>query len=259
MSKKISSYIINPTGNLHKRISDTLRLLGLEGMRTSFDKLAQEAIKENKTPYDFLDSLLEKEIAWKEANRIDRWIQQSNLPKGMTLDNFDFSFQSSINKAQIYDLSSCRFIEKAENIIFLGPEGVGKTHLASGLGYEAIFKGCEVKFLTLSQLIKLVDRYPDDGMSRQRLFRTLSLPRLLILDEIDLYRVSEEVSIFLLRLLREERYERGSIIFTSNKSFTQWGKLFGDNTQATTTIGRIIHHAHIITINGESYRLKGKK
>jgi len=238
------------------RIEKALQLLGLEGIRFSYSNLAQKFIKDKSNPYDFLECLLEKQIVWKEENRLQRWLQQAHFPWQKTLKDFDFSFQPSIDKRQVYELASCRFIDKGENVIFLGPPGVGKTHLAISLGLEAIYKGYEVRFLTLDQLIELANR-ASDGEKLRRLFSTLVRQRLLILDEMDLYEADSAVSTFLFKLLHQ-RYEEGSVIFTSNKTFTDWGKLFGSQARAGAILDRITHHSTIITIEGESYRIKDK-
>ncbi len=193
-----------------------LKILGLEGARASFDNLAKQSVENSSTPYGFLENLLDKELLWKEDNRLQRWIQKARFPWKRTLTDFDFSFQPKIDMVLIHELASCRFIGKSENIVLLGPPGVGKTHLATALGLEAIHQGHEVRFLA-----------------------SLLRPELLILDEMDLY-------------------EKGSIIFTSNKAFSEWGKLFGNSTRAGVILDRINHHCTIVNIEGESYRFKDK-
>lgn len=255
---KVNLYSIPKSTKQGERISSALKLLELEGMRISFDKLASKMFKPHVTFYDFLESLLEKELSYKEESRQQRWIQQARFPWQKTLVDFDFSFQPKLNKRLIYELASGRFIEKAENVIFLGPPGVGKTHLSIALGLEAIKKGHEVKFLTLAQLIKSVEKTDNDAELRHRLLGALLRPKLLILDEMDLHDTTVTSSTFLFKLL-QDRYEKGSIIFTSNKAFSEWGKLFDNKTRASAIVDRILHHAITIPIEGESWRLKGRQ
>lgn len=254
---KVNLYSIPQSTQQGERISSALKLLELEGIRSSFDKLASRMFKEHATFYDFLESLLEKELCYKEENRQQRWIQQARFPWLKTLVDFDFSFQPKLNKRLVYELASCRFIDRAENVIFLGPPGVGKTHLSIALGLEAIQKGYEVRFLTLAQLIESVEKTDNDAVLRHRLLGMLLRPKLLILDEMDLHDTTLTSSTFLFKLL-QDRYEKGSIVFTSNKAFAEWGKLFDNKTRAGAIVDRILHHAITIPIEGESYRLKGK-
>lgn len=254
---KVNLYTIPNYTKQGERISSALKLLDLIGMRSSFDKIADQMLKRQATFYDFLEGLLEIELSYKEENRQQRWIQQARFPWIKTLADFDFSFQPKLNKSLIYELASCRFIEKAENAIFLGDPGVGKTHLSIALGLEAIQKGYEVRFLTLLQLIESADKTEGDALLRHRLLGSLLRPKLLILDEMDLHNTSTTSSTFLFKLL-QERYEKGSIIFTSNKAFSEWGRLFENETRAGAAIDRILHHSAIIPIEGKSYRLEGR-
>lgn len=255
---KINLYIIPKLTSQEERIKNALGLLDLEGMRSSFDRLANGMLKKHATFYDFLESLVEKELWYKEENRQQRWAQQAHFPWKKTINDFDFSFQPMLNQRLIHELLSCRFIDKNENVVFIGPPGVGKTHLSIALGIEAIQKGYDVRFLTLSQLIELADKASNDAVLRHRLLSMLLRPRLLILDEMDLHETTPSSSVFLFKLL-QDRYENGSIIFTSNKIVSEWEKLFENKTRAGATIDRILHHGRVIIIKGESYRLKGKK
>lgn len=254
---KVSIYTVGSNLKQEERIDHALKLLELEGMRSTFHTLAQKNITSAKqNPYDFLESLLEKELFLKEENRRLRWIQQAHFPCKKTLNGFDFSFQPSIDKRQIFDLASGRYISQKVNVFFLGPSGVGKTHLSIALGLEAIEKGYDVKFLTLRDFIEAIDKNYDteDGEKLVRFSSSLLRPKLLILDEMDLYDINPIASALLFKLLYD-RYEKGSIIFTSNRSFTEWSKLFGNATKANTILDRITHHRLIINIKGESYRL----
>ncbi len=240
------------------RLTTALRLLGLSEVNRSLDTISQRSLAEHFTPFDFLENLLEKEIAWREASRRLRWIQQAHFPGLRSIADFRFEDRPSVDRALVNELASCRFIENCQNIVLFGPTGMGKTHLAISFGIEAIDNGFEVRFLTLRELIDIVNKYIPKEQGEIRLTRMLLAPRLLILDEMDLYHVEPIVSRFLFRILYD-RYEKGSVIFTSNHLFSQWGCLFGDKTSANKILDRINHHCTIININeGQSYRIKDK-
>lgn len=259
MSKpRVNLYEIPKSVNQKKRIENALELLDLGGMQESFNNLAQRFIRDNSTIYDFLEGLLEKELLCKEEYRLQNWIKQAGFPWKKTLDDFDFKFQPGLNEKHIRELASCRFIEEAENVAFFGPPGVGKTHLAVALGLEAIHKGYSVRFITLEKLLDKIEKLNVSGKDLLfRFFAALLRPKLLILDEMDLHEASNEASDFLFKLLAN-RYEKGSLIFTSNKPFSAWEVLFKNKVRTETILDRIVQHCTTIQIEGESYRLKDK-
>lgn len=257
MAKKIKSYHLPKLNKQTENIDSALRLLGLEGIRLFFDTISKQTLnKKDITPYDFLENLLEKELAWREDNRLIRWAQAARFPWKKTLQDFDFSAQPSIDQTQVYDLSSCRYIDNSQNIVFFGVPGVGKTHLAISLGLEAINQGYEARFLTLGQLIDMIEKsYAGEGT--HRLFSSLLRPDLLILDEMDLFETKGSISDFLFKLC-QQRYEKKSTIFTSNRSFDSWDKVFGNETRAGSIVDRIMHNGVIINIKGGSYRTRNR-
>lgn len=254
---KVNLYAIPKTTNRNLWIEASLKLLGLEGMKASWENIAEKIIQEKLTPFDFLESLLEIELGYKEDSRLTRWKQKAHFPFIKSLKDFDFSYQPSIDQIKINMLATCRFIERHENVVFFGPPGVGKTHLAVALAMEAIKNGKEPLFWYVKDLIDTIEKI-NDSLTARRLFSSLLRPDLLILDEMDFYEANSSVSTFLFKLLHQ-RYEKGSTIFTSNKPFTEWSKLFGNQARAGAIIDRITHHRTIININGESYRLKRDK
>jgi len=254
---KINHYRISENGTQKQKIETTFKLLGLEGMLHSYEALAKEALEISATFYDFLDGLLEKERFWKEDNRIERWTRNAKFPFLATIEEFDFNWPTKIDKQRVLELASARFIEKNESVIFLGPPGLGKTHLSIALGHKAIYEGYDVKFLILNKLIEIVEKAIDNGTSMQRILSTYLRPRLLIVDEVDIHETQEKVSKFLFQLFYQ-RHKNGSTIFTSNKAFSNWSKIFGEETRAAMAMDRILGDATIITVEGDSYRIKDK-
>lgn len=214
-------------------------------------------VKAKATYFDFIESLLEKELAAKEENRVQSWLKKAKFPWLKTLKEFVFSFQPALSARDIKELASCRFIEKTENVAFFGQTGVGKTHLSIAIGYEAIQNGFDVRFVTLRRLQELIDEKLNNGEELHKLSIELQKPKLLILDEMDLYESTPNLSIFLSKLLND-RHISGSIIFTANQSFGAWGRLFGSAIRAETILDRIIGNCNVIEIKGPSYRTKDK-
>lgn len=259
IKRKVALYKMSSSHSQTERIDDALKQLKLGGMRGEFDELAKTAIKGRYTPYKFLEQLLEHEIEWQNRDRIERRMQQSRLPKNLrrSLEDFDFSFQPTINPQQIYEFESCRFIENAENIIFLGPEGVGKSHLSAALIEKAIGMGYRAKYFRLEDLIILLKKKSEE-YQRQHLTSSLFNTDLFVLDDVGFQKIEEETSDFLFQLIKQ-RYENGSIIFTSQYRFDEWGSIFGDKKRMNAAFGRINHHGTVVAINGPSYRLRRNK
>lgn len=264
MSKqKISKYIIPNSPIQTQRIDSLLQQLNLETTRSHFKKLADETKKVHGTHFDYLEVLLEHEAIYRESRRVDRWNQTAHFPFQKRLGTFDFDYPKKINRDLVNEIASCQFISEAKNVLFLGPTGVGKTHLAIAIGKEAIEKDFDVRFISLRELIQAVTKEIRMKGSFERLLISLSRVKLLILDEIEYEKVDsvlkESASDFLYQLLRN-RYEiiPGSTIFTSNKSFEGWDKLFWSNERENKIVDRILHNAFLVIIEGDSYRTKDK-
>jgi DNA replication protein DnaC len=218
---------------------------------------AEEAAKHNLTYLEFLDKLLQEELAAKHDRYLKTRTRLAKLPYHKTMGQFDFEFQPSIDERRIRDLATLRFVEHQENVILLGPPGVGKTHLAVALAMEAITQRKTVYFTSAHDLVQnLQDAH--HSRSTQQKMRVYTKPDLLIIDEIGYRKMDETAAHFFFQIV-SERYEKGSIILTSNKSFGMWGDIFGDTVLATAILDRLLHHSSTINIKGESYRVKEKK
>jgi DNA replication protein DnaC len=188
---------------------------------------------------------------------IEARLRQSRFPWLKTLEQFDFAFQPSLDKKQVRELAGLSWVERAQNVVILGPPGVGKTHLAVGLGVKAVEAGYSVLFLTLEELMTRLVRAKHENRL-ERTLQQLVYPKVLLLDEIGYLPLSrDEASLFFRLVVR--RYERASLVVTSNKSFLDWGEVFNDHVLATAILDRLLHHATTLNIKGESYRLKDKR
>ena len=197
-----------------------------------------------------LEQLLSAQVALRRERRIISAMRSSRLPGAKTLDSFDFTFQPSIDRAQIMSLHQLGFITRKENVIFLGPAGVGKTHLA----ITAAERGRRVYYGTLSDLVLSLVEAERQGKLRERL-ATLRQPSLLIVDEIGYLPVGANGANLFFQLVNA-RYEKAATVLTSNKSFKEWGEVFGDPVVASALLDRLLHHCHIVNIKGNSYRLR---
>lgn len=241
---------------IRERIESQMRALNLKGMINRYRELADRATEGKLRYEEYLSLLLEEELNGKTERSVMARVHKARFPFVKTVEEFDFSFQPGIEEKEVVRLSSLDFIENKENLIFLGPPGVGKTHLASGFGVKACQSKYRVLFTTAQKLIEDLLLSVRDGSITQKLLAYSRL-NLLIIDELGYMPVTKEQANLLFQLI-SMRYEKGSIILTSNYSFEDWGQVFQDNVVAAAIIDRLVHHAKIFYINGSSYRLKNK-
>lgn len=199
-------------------------------------------------------ALLGAQITLRNNRRLMAAMRSSRLPAVKTLAGFDFSFQPSVKREQLESLHTLGFVERKENVILLGPPGVGKTHLAISLAIAAAQSGRRVYYGTLADLITSLEEAQQAGHLTHRL-RTLVFPSLLVVDEIGYLPVSRTGAMLFFQLMAK-RYEHASTVLTSNKSFAEWGEVFGDEVMAAALIDRLVHHCHVVNIRGNSYRMR---
>jgi DNA replication protein DnaC len=242
---------------IQERLEEAFQYFGWVRIPDILHQHAEEASQQNIPYTTFLDKLLQEEISEKRNRFVQMRTRMAHLPFQKSLEAFDFSFQPSIDEKRVKDLATLRFVEHQENLILLGPPGVGKTHLAVALASEALMKRYTVYFITAHDLVQTLQLAHQNHTIKQKL-RTYTKPDLLIIDEIGYRKMDDAAAHFFFQIV-SERYEKGSIILTSNKSFGSWGEIFGDSVLATAILDRLLHHSSTINIKGESYRIKEKK
>ncbi len=238
-------------------LDNLFEALKLDHLAQQVDALLEQAAKKDLGYRELLTEALTCEWQGRKQKGMEARLAHARLPWLKTLEQFDFAFQPSIDRKVVRELGTQGFVGRAENVVLLGPPGVGKTHLAIGLAVKAAEAGHRILFLTLEELMSKLNRARQENRLERQL-QQLTYPKVLVLDEIGYLPLSREDASLFFRLVAR-RYEKASMILTSNKSFVDWGEIFGDPVLATAILDRLLHHATTINIKGESYRLKEKR
>jgi DNA replication protein DnaC len=239
---------------MHERLHKTLRQLRLSGLSQSLEVRLQEAASHNLNHVEFLELIVQDELLVRADRQYQRRLKAACFREHKTLDDFDWSFNPSIKKKQVFDLASGRFVREARDVLWLGPPGLGKSHLVQALGLQAVKTGFWVLYQSIFDIVRAFLRDETIGEDDKVLARYLK-PDLLIIDDMGMKQLPRRSGEYLFEIIMR-RYEKRSTMMTSNRPLEDWGKLIGDVPAATAILDRFLHHAEIIQITGKSYRLR---
>ena len=233
-------------------LSPILKKLRLSGVLQSLELRVRQTVEDDVHPAEFLLRVLSDEVERREGKQLEQRLRRAAFEANKTFENFDFLFNPKVPKAKIIDLATCGYIARKENVLFVGQSGVGKSHLAQALGHRGCLAGYEVLYMPAHQLLASMRAARADGTHDRRLAR-LAAVDLLIIDDLGLHPLRHDEPTDLYELIRV-RYEVGPVVITSNRDIEEWPPLFGDALLASAAMDRLLHHAHVIDIEGESYR-----
>ncbi len=235
----------------------SLKKLRLSGVLQSLELRLQQA-REDSLPYEeFLFRLLSDEVERRDGKQLEQRVRRANFEHAKTLEDFDFHFNPNVPKGRVIDLATCSFIEKRQNVLLLGPTGVGKSHIAQSLGHRACRLGKSVLHVTAQDLLKQLRAARADGSHDRRMLR-FTTPDLLIIDDLGLRPLRDDEPVDLYEIIRT-RYERHSTLITSNRTAPEMGELFGDPLLASAAMDRLLHDAHVLILEGASFRNPGER
>jgi DNA replication protein DnaC len=245
------------TTNTQKKAEELMQRLDLQFMQNHFESWISNQTRSEEPLMDSIVSLLELEHLPRTERQIRTRLKVSGIPVHKRLEDYDLSWpDGGVTEKKFRELKSLAFIERKENVIFMGPSGLGKTHLLQALGYKACHSGYSAYFMSCLDAMDNLVRARDTGRLKQRL-KWMRKPNVLLIDEIGYENLNPEDANLFFQMINT-RYEHGSIIMTTNRAFSGWGELLGDDAIATATLDRLLHHAHVISLKGKSYRMKGR-
>lgn len=233
-----------------------LKALRLSGMLHTLDTRAAQAAERGLSPTEFLAIMLDDELERRDQNRLSRLVTEAGIDPGKTLAQFDFAAAPQVNRSLVMELATCTFLHRAENILFSGPTGTGKSHLANALAWEAVKRGHSAHLRSTHRLLADLQVARANGTFTRRFARLCSIG-LLVIDDFGLRPLSAQGAEDLYELIRE-RYEHKPLIITSNRAFPEWPDAFGDGLLASAALDRLTHHSHTLVVTGQSYRQRGR-
>jgi DNA replication protein DnaC len=241
---------------MNEALQNALRKLRLSGLASSLEVRLQEAAGNRLSHAEFLELILQDELTVRQQRLIERRTRIAAFRDQRTLDDFDWHFNSSIKRKEIYDLATGQFLQEARDVLLVGPPGVGKSHLAQAIGYQLIKTGYDVLYRSIFDLVR--EFLQDEAIEGEdQVMRKYLRTDLLIIDDMGLKQLPKRSGEYLFEIIMR-RYELKSTIMTSNRPLEEWGKLIGDVPAATAILDRFLHHAQVIAINGRSYRLRNQ-
>ena len=239
----------------HEKLMRDLAILKLSRIAEIYQEVLDEAARKNSSMLEVLSTLIAEEAIARSERALQRRIRQARLPKRKTLEEYDFAFPKRMPKQKILRLFDCQFIEQHLCGVFIGPTGTGKTHLLTALGYTACERGISVRFTRVVDMINVLTTAQING-TLEKALKAYVNPSLLLLDELGYLPIDKRGADLMFQVVAA-RYESGSIVLTTNRTFRDWGKIFDvDNTLATAMIDRLMHHGEALVIRGDSYRMK---